>query len=80
MKNSNKINESSICRLYNLRAEQLKHIVFFDQALGFKVTLRRKLEKIPDDIHTSVYWTQLPLQHMSMLIVTDCAKNLDVPS
>lgn len=43
VKHSNKINESTICRLYNLRSDQLKHIVFFDGALGFKVTFYRSI-------------------------------------
>lgn len=41
VKHSNKITGDAICRLYRLKAEQLKHIVFFDQALGFKITFFR---------------------------------------
>ncbi|MEH7399395.1 DUF4387 domain-containing protein [Gottfriedia acidiceleris] len=41
VKNSGKITKQTICRLYNLREEQIHHFVFFDQALGIKITIER---------------------------------------
>ncbi|MGD6792609.1 DUF4387 domain-containing protein [Metabacillus indicus] len=41
VKKSGKINKETICGLYLLKKEQLKSIVFYDQALGFKVTFYR---------------------------------------
>ncbi|ULL13836.1 DUF4387 domain-containing protein [Paenibacillus sp. H1-7] len=37
------INKSLIARLYNIEEDHIMHIVFFDQALGFKITFARKV-------------------------------------
>jgi hypothetical protein len=41
VKNSGKINIETICGLYNITAERVCNIVFFDPALGFKITILR---------------------------------------
>ncbi|TXK80031.1 DUF4387 domain-containing protein [Paenibacillus sp. N3.4] len=43
IKDSGLINEEMIAKLYNITPENIMHIVFFDQALGFKVTFARKI-------------------------------------
>jgi Domain of unknown function (DUF4387) len=43
VKSSGKINEQTICELYNLTAEQIDHLVFYDQALGIKITILRDI-------------------------------------
>jgi hypothetical protein len=43
IKNTGMINKQLIARLYNLDEDDIMHIVFFDQALGFKVTFARKV-------------------------------------
>jgi hypothetical protein len=37
------INKERVSRLYNITPENITHIVFFDQALGFKITFARKV-------------------------------------
>jgi len=37
------INKSLVSRLYNIEEDNIMHIVFFDQALGFKITFARKV-------------------------------------
>lgn len=41
IKNSGVITEETIARIYKISKNQIIHIVFFDQALGFKVTFVR---------------------------------------
>jgi hypothetical protein len=41
IKNSGIINKERVSQLYNIRPEHITHIVFFDQALGFKITFAR---------------------------------------
>lgn len=41
VKNSGKINVDTICQLYNITADRVCRIVFFDKALGFKITILR---------------------------------------
>ncbi|MCR8655792.1 DUF4387 domain-containing protein [Paenibacillus endoradicis] len=43
LKRSEIINKSLIAKLYNIAEENITHIVFFDQALGFKVTFSRSV-------------------------------------
>jgi hypothetical protein len=43
VKASGRINKETIARLYNIVPELISHIVFFDQALGFKITFARKV-------------------------------------
>jgi hypothetical protein len=43
VKKSGKINESTICNLYNISKSQIQHIVFFDQSLGIKITILRDI-------------------------------------
>ncbi|MCS7464503.1 DUF4387 domain-containing protein [Paenibacillus doosanensis] len=43
IKQSGLINKQLVSRLYNIAEEQIMHIVFFDQALGFKITFSRKV-------------------------------------
>ncbi|MDR0267166.1 DUF4387 domain-containing protein [Paenibacillus sp.] len=41
IKQSGVINKETISKLYNIAPEEITQIVFFDQALGFKVTFAR---------------------------------------
>jgi len=43
VKHSGKITKETICGLYQIREDQIHHLVFFDQALGFKVTITRDI-------------------------------------
>jgi hypothetical protein len=43
VKDSGKINVKTICDLYNLTENQVHHLVFFDQALGVKITMAREV-------------------------------------
>jgi hypothetical protein len=43
IKDSGMINKERISQLYNITPENIMHIVFFDQALGFKITFARKV-------------------------------------
>jgi hypothetical protein len=43
IKESGAINRERIAELYNIPPDHIAHIVFFDQALGFKVTFARKV-------------------------------------
>ncbi|WP_243297792.1 DUF4387 domain-containing protein [Bacillus litorisediminis] len=43
VKNSGKINIQTICKLFNISVDQVEHIVFFDQALGIKITIFRDI-------------------------------------
>lgn len=43
VKQSGKINVETICGLYNISAAQVHHLVFFDQALGVKITVARDI-------------------------------------
>ncbi|AZB44521.1 DUF4387 domain-containing protein [Bacillus sp. FJAT-42376] len=41
VKHSGKITHQSISRLYGVEENQIHHLVFFDQALGIKITMAR---------------------------------------
>lgn len=43
IKASGLINKESVSKLYNIEPESITNIVFFDQALGFKITFARKV-------------------------------------
>lgn len=43
MKHSGRINKEVVSRLYQIPPEYITHIIFFDQALGFKITFARKV-------------------------------------
>ncbi|WP_202556400.1 DUF4387 domain-containing protein [Paenibacillus silvestris] len=43
IKNSGIINKDLVSKLYNIEQDKIMHIVFFDQALGFKITFARKV-------------------------------------
>jgi hypothetical protein len=43
LKRSNVISCETIARLYQIREDQVHHLVFYDQALGFKVTIAREV-------------------------------------
>lgn len=43
VKNSGLINKQLISELYKISEEDIMHLVFFDQALGFKITFVRKV-------------------------------------
>ncbi|WP_243355871.1 DUF4387 domain-containing protein [Bacillus litorisediminis] len=43
VKNSGKINIQTICKLFSISVDQVEHIVFFDQALGIKITIFRDI-------------------------------------
>lgn len=41
VKNSNKITTELICELYNITESDVRHIVFFEPAMGIKITILR---------------------------------------
>ena len=41
IKQSGIVNRETISRLYRISPDRITHIVFFDQALGFKITFAR---------------------------------------
>lgn len=43
VKSSGQITKEAICELYGISKEQIHHLVFFDQALGFKITIARDI-------------------------------------
>lgn len=43
IKDSGQINKEVVSKLYNIVPEHITNIVFFDQALGFKITFARKV-------------------------------------
>jgi len=43
LKRSNAITRETIARLYQIRVDQVHQLVFYDQALGFKVTIAREV-------------------------------------
>jgi hypothetical protein len=43
VKDSGMINKERVSQLYNITPDHITHIVFFDQALGFKITFARKV-------------------------------------
>ncbi|KKO54897.1 DUF4387 domain-containing protein [Paenibacillus sp. DMB20] len=43
VKQSGRITKQAICELYQIKEEQVHHLVFFDQALGFKITILRDI-------------------------------------
>ncbi|GAA0373239.1 DUF4387 domain-containing protein [Bacillus horti] len=43
VKRSGVITVERICELYNIQKEDVHHLIFFDQALGFKVTMARDI-------------------------------------
>lgn len=43
VKNSGAITKKSISKMYNIEEDMISCIVFFDQALGIKVTMARKV-------------------------------------
>jgi hypothetical protein len=43
VKQSGIITKRTICELYQIGEEQIHHLVFFDQALGFKITMSRDI-------------------------------------
>ncbi|KIL35598.1 acyl-CoA synthetase [Cohnella kolymensis] len=43
IKDSGLINREKVSELYNISPDLISHIVFFDQALGFKITFARKV-------------------------------------
>lgn len=43
VKQSGQISKQTICELYQVTEDQIHHLVFFDQALGFKITISRDI-------------------------------------
>lgn len=65
VKESGIINEELICALYKIQPESIRNIVFFDAALGIKITMKRPVDSgsIGD---TDVYGAQ---QHAPLINV-----------
>ena len=65
MKRSGVINTELVCDLYRVRPEDVYHVVFFDAALGIKITIKRPIDSggIGD---TDVYGAQ---QHAPLIDV-----------
>lgn len=41
VKNSGKLTTESVSELYGIESDSVRHLVFFDQALGIKITILR---------------------------------------
>jgi len=65
VKNSGIISKDLICQLYNISQQDIFHIVFYDPALAFKITIKRHVDSgsIGD---TDVYGAQ---QHAPLMRV-----------
>jgi hypothetical protein len=65
VKRSDVINRDLVCRLYRVPPEDVYHVVFFDAALGIKITIKRPVDSggIGD---TDVYGAQ---QHAPLIDV-----------
>jgi len=63
VKESGIINESLICKLYNIEEEDISTITFFDAALAFKVTIKRPIDS-GSIAETDVYGSQ---QHAPLM-------------
>ena len=65
VKRSGVINTELVCRLYRVPPEDVYHVVFFDAALGIKITIKRPVDSggIGD---TDVYGAQ---QHAPLIDV-----------
>lgn len=57
IKNSNIITKELISNLYKIDEDMITHIVFFDPALGFKITFARKISS-GTCLDTDVYGAQ----------------------
>ncbi|HYE81431.1 MAG TPA: DUF4387 domain-containing protein [Clostridia bacterium] len=44
VKNSGVITKELVCKLYNIKPEDISHLVFFDPALAFKITIKRPID------------------------------------
>ncbi|MHA6482153.1 DUF4387 domain-containing protein [Paenibacillus sp. strain BS8-2] len=71
VKASGRITKETICEMYGISEHHIHHLVFFDQALGFKITIARDISSgtVGD---RDVYGAQqhAPLMHLEI----DCAK------
>lgn len=43
IKNARIITKAKVAEIYNLSVEDIHHLVYFDQALGIKITIARKV-------------------------------------
>ena len=67
VKNSEKLTKEVIANVYNIALEDVHHFVYFDQALGIKITIVRKISSgSPGD--RDVYGAQqhAPLMHIEV--------------
>lgn len=67
VKNSEKLTKEVIANAYNIALEDVHHFVYFDQALGIKITIVRKISSgSPGD--RDVYGAQqhAPLMHIEV--------------
>lgn len=44
VKNSGVITKDLVCKLYNIKAEDILCLMFFDPALAFKITIKRPID------------------------------------
>jgi len=44
VKDSGVITKELVCRLYNIKEQDISHLVFYDQALAFKITFKRPVD------------------------------------
>lgn len=67
VKQSGAITKRRISELYRIREEDIRHLVFFDQALGFKITFSREVSSgtVGD---RDVYGAQQHIPLMSIMI------------
>lgn len=65
VKSGNKVTKEIIAMLYNLEPKDVHHFVYFDQALGIKITIARKISSgSPGD--RDVYGAQ---QHAPLMYI-----------
>lgn len=67
IKDSGIITRALISELYHIPADRITHLVFFDPALGFKVTFARKISS-GTCLDTDVYGAQQHAPLMELLV------------
>lgn len=67
VKDSGIINEELVCEMYHISKEMISEIVFFDPALGFKITFFRKISS-GTCFDTDVYGAQQHAPLMELVI------------
>ena len=67
IKNSGIINKELVSRLYGITPDRITNIVFFDPALGFKITFARTISS-GTSLDTDVYGAQQHAPLMELMV------------